>query len=72
MENICQKFGQTLKKIREERGLSQEEFSDLIGCHRTYVSPLENGKKNPSLNTINHVLSRLNIPISEFFKLTEL
>jgi transcriptional regulator with XRE-family HTH domain len=68
MDNVCQIFGQTIKSIREERGLSQEEFSNLIGLHRTYISPLENGKKNPSLTTIFRILDKLEIPVNEFFE----
>lgn len=37
-----------LKAIRKEKGLTQKEFSKLIGISRSYYSDLENGYKNPS------------------------
>ena len=45
-------FGRILRAIRRERGLTQEQLGFESGYHRTYISLLERGKKNPSLNTI--------------------
>jgi transcriptional regulator with XRE-family HTH domain len=44
-------FGKVLKEIRQEHSLSQEELGFESGCHRTYISLLERGRKSPSLNT---------------------
>jgi DNA-binding XRE family transcriptional regulator len=45
-------FGKVLRDIRQEHFLSQEELGFESGYHRTYISLLERGRKNPSLNTI--------------------
>lgn len=45
-------FGLVIKKYRLEAGLSQEELAELAGLHRTYVSLLERGQRNPSLEVI--------------------
>lgn len=70
--DICDKIGRTIKEIRNERGLSQEEFSELIQVHRTYISPLENGKKNPSIKTLKKILTILDLSLEEFFRRVEL
>lgn len=41
-------LGKRLKELRNERGLSQEDFATLSHLDRTYVSGLERGKRNPS------------------------
>jgi transcriptional regulator with XRE-family HTH domain len=72
MNIACQKIGVTLRGIRLKRGLSQEEFSQITGVHRTYISPLENGLKNPSVSTIYGMLKSLNISLRDFFEMAEL
>ncbi|MFC3773358.1 helix-turn-helix domain-containing protein [Paenibacillus sp. GCM10012303] len=58
-------FGQQLRKIREERKLSQEELAFLAKLDRTYISLLERGKRRPTLNTIFALAGQLNIAPSE-------
>ena len=54
-------FGQVLKQFRKEKGLSQEDLCFESGCHRTYISLLERGKKSPSLKTIFQLAKALNV-----------
>jgi len=58
-------FGQVLKQLRKERGLSQEELGFESGYHRTYISQLERGKKSPSLQTIFQLAKALKMEPSE-------
>lgn len=48
-------FGENLRRVREERGLSQEEFADLLGFHRTYVGGIERGERNLSLKSVERI-----------------
>ncbi|TNJ62606.1 helix-turn-helix transcriptional regulator [Paenibacillus hemerocallicola] len=64
-------FGQQLRKIREERKLSQEELAFLAKLDRTYISLLERGKRRPTLNTIFALAGQLNISPSELVRLVE-
>lgn len=48
-------FGRNLRACREERGLSQEDFADLLGFHRTYVGGLERGERNLSLKSVERI-----------------
>ena len=43
-------FGQRLQLERERRGMKQETLASDIGCHSTYISQLESGKRRASLD----------------------
>lgn len=66
-ENIKFKFGCTVKKLRTEKGISQEKLAELSGLHRTYIGSLERGKRNVSLENINKLAIALGCTISTFF-----
>ena len=55
---IDRNFRQVLKKLRTEKGISQEEFALSIGLHRTYISQLERGLKSPSLRTFAKICEK--------------
>lgn len=42
-------FGPFLRRLRRRRGLSQERFAELLGCHRITVWRIEKGQECPSL-----------------------
>lgn len=60
-------FGAHIKKLRLQSGLSQEAFADRCGLDRTYVSGIERGVRNPTLEVINVLATGLNIDIAELF-----
>ncbi len=60
-----QVLGQILRQLRKERGLSQEKLALESGYHRTYISLLERGQKNPSLRTIFELAKALEVAPSE-------
>ena len=64
-------FGKVLQQIRREKGLSQEELGFESGYHRTYISLLKRGEKNPSLNAIFQISAALNVSASEMLALVE-
>lgn len=64
-------FGQQLRKIREERKLSQEELALRSKLDRTYISLLERGKRRPTLNTIFALAAQLDIAPSEIVRIVE-
>ena len=54
-------FSANLRKYRHGRGLSQEEFADLAGLHRTYIGAVERGKRSIAIDNIEKIASALNI-----------
>ena len=71
IKRLYQTFGETLRKLREERGLSQEDLGFESGYHRTYISLLERGKKAPSLTALFHLASVLHVKPSGFIERVE-
>ena len=65
---IDKQFGRVLKKLRMEKGVSQEEFALNIGLHRTYISQLERGLKSPSLRTMEKICAELDVTLVEFMQ----
>lgn len=61
------RFGQAIKKRREELGISQEQLALRADLHRTYISDVERGERNPSLTTITRLTAALEITVSELF-----
>ncbi|EDR6733890.1 helix-turn-helix transcriptional regulator [Klebsiella pneumoniae] len=65
--SIQAQFGAHLKKLRLQSGLSQEAFADKCGLDRTYVSGIERGVRNPTLEVISVLAKGLEIEMSELF-----
>lgn len=61
--NINEEVGFNIRKIREERDLSQEELADMAGLHRAYVGQIERGEKNIGLKNLEKIAKALNVKI---------
>lgn len=70
-KNLPFAFGQTVRKIRLSKDISQEKFADMCDLHRTYISDVELGKRNVSLENIGKMAGALDMNISELFKEVE-
>jgi transcriptional regulator with XRE-family HTH domain len=56
MEGDLQRIvGRNLRAYRMGRGLSQEEFADVLGIHRTYMGGIERGERNLSLSSVERI-----------------
>lgn len=60
-------FGDSVKVWRQQLGISQEELAERAGLHRTYISDIERGARNISLESISKLAAALDLSISSLF-----
>ena len=60
-------FGKRIQQIRKEMNLSQKEFGELVGFHRTYIGQIERAEKCVSIKAIEQICKSLNISVQELF-----
>lgn len=65
---LLMKFGESLRSLREESGLSQEKLAFNCGLDRTYVGSVERGERNISLLNISKLADAFNLSLSSFFE----
>ncbi|MCL6408020.1 helix-turn-helix domain-containing protein [Dickeya dadantii] len=66
-KDITARFGQRVKTLRLQAGLSQEAFADKCGLDRTYISGIERGVRNPTLEVIGVIAAGLEIQLQSLF-----
>jgi len=65
LSDVRIRFGEKLRKVRQRVGLSQERLAELAGLHRTYVSSVERGQRNISLENVERLADALGITMAE-------
>ena len=70
MDNIIQQIalGCRLKKLRAERGYSQEQFAKLIDMDRSYYASIETGRRNVTLQNLAKIANGFGITLSELLE----
>ncbi|MEC5407144.1 helix-turn-helix transcriptional regulator [Paraburkholderia sp. MPAMCS5] len=58
---LRRRVASTVRKLRAEKGLSQEQLSDLCGFHRTYVSQVERSATNVSVDNLQRLAQGLEV-----------
>ena len=64
-------LGRVIRRLRKERGYSQEVFSGLAGIARSHLSAIESGSKQANLDTLAKITQTLNLSFSELFKMVD-
>lgn len=65
--SVKSRFGSALRKLREDRGYSQEELAERAGLHRNYIGGVERGERNIGLENIVKLAKALSIPPRDMF-----
>ena len=65
--NIKEKFGQKVKQLREEKGFSIEHLANISNVDRNYISDIEKGKRNVSIEVIEKITKGLETDFATFF-----
>lgn len=61
---LAERFGTLVRRLRRERGFSQEEFAFRVGLHRTYMGDIERGEKNVTLMTADKLARGLGLTLA--------
>lgn len=61
-------FASNMKRVREAKKMSQGDIFRATGIERAYISNLEAGKQNPTLETIEKIAQALDVRVSELTK----
>jgi len=64
-------IGITIAEFRNKNKISQETLAEKSGIHRTYLSEVEGGKRNPTISVLNKIILALEVSMSEFFERVE-
>jgi transcriptional regulator with XRE-family HTH domain len=67
-KDIARHFGALIKRLRLEKGLSQEELAQRCNLHRTYIGPVERGEKNVTIQTASKLATALDVSLSFLFQ----
>lgn len=67
MEDLKAKFGRRLRQLREEKGLTQEQIAFRARLSREYLSRIESGKRNVSLDVIERLSEALGVDVQKLF-----
>lgn len=67
-KNICDRFGERLRKVRHAKGLTQVELAEKAGIQSTYLSDMENAKKEPCLRVLEMLATSMGISVSKLLQ----
>jgi transcriptional regulator with XRE-family HTH domain len=67
MRSLRQQSGKRIRSIRKERGLTQEEFAELVGISVDFLSLIERGINSPSFEALERISKVLKIPVQDLF-----
>jgi transcriptional regulator with XRE-family HTH domain len=65
---LAKRFGSCVRALRLETGLSQVEFGERCGFYQTYLSRIENGQANPTLNAMEVIANAFGISVFDLFE----
>lgn len=67
-EKLPERFGRCIRALRIEAGLTQAEFGERCGFYQTYLSRLEHGKANPTLNAMEVIANALGLSVFDLWE----
>ena len=61
MKPLTKKLGEQLRKIRVQKGMSQGDIAKKLGVHRSYISGIERGIRNPTVKNLERLADALGV-----------
>lgn len=65
---LTEKLGETIRRLRLSKHVSQENFANLCGLHRTYIGAIERGEKNITVITAKRISTALGLTLTQLFE----
>lgn len=65
-------LGDAIRRRRNELGISQEQFAEVVDCHRNFVGRVERGQQNPTVDTLVRIAKALDCTVRDIVNDTEL
>jgi len=65
---LRQKFGAHLREIREQRGITQERFAEVLDMSVDFLSLMERAISAPSFETLDKIAKKLRVPVAELLR----
>lgn len=66
--DVKRRLGLNVRRLREAKGVSQEAFAFEAGIHRTYVSDIERGARNPTITVVERLAESLGVTASDLLR----
>lgn len=68
---LAQQFGSCVRELRHQTGMSQVVFGERCGFFQTYMSRIETGRANPTLNAIEVIANALGMTVFDLFEVVK-
>ena len=66
--DVKERIGKRIRELRQKKGISQEQLALRAEIDRTYMTSVEKGKRNISIQNIEKIINALETTFEEFFK----
>ena len=66
-EELTRRFGELVRRLRLERGLSQERLAEMCAMHRNYLGAVERAERTPSIVAADRIARALGTTLAEMF-----
>ena len=70
-KELAKAFGAVVRKLREQKGISQDSFAFDCGINRSYYGHIERGRYSPTLYTVHRIAVGLGISVSDLMQVVE-
>lgn len=68
MAELVKRLGERIRRLRKEKGLSQEQLGELATLHTNYIGQVERGEKNLTVETLEKITLGLGISLEQLFR----
>jgi transcriptional regulator with XRE-family HTH domain len=63
--DVRNRLARNMRVLRQKKGWSQEAFAEEAGLHRTYISDLERGSRNPTISVVEKLATALGVKVGQ-------